>query len=436
MTVNALEAQDHHRPTGPFILTCGYCNWTSQDIGIQFDNVVHISGQLSKIYNKALREPQASVSRVPDPTIDLSKPGNPDIVFNKLKMFLKTQLQDSTPENALLTPSGDIIYNSPNALARIMALYNVGSHGKKSDQKHAFMRESSCLEEGLRVTLPTSDSEAISNLRAEGFTSTSSPAQRSEQRHQPCQFSSELRPIPMLLRTKRAKRCRTCRHILVKPDPKVESTRYRIRLIASNYIPSINVKPLQSSSSSSSSSSPSKRLSLEAIPPLQACQFLLSLRNPLFDPVNVTLATTSRTPGRWSHKVTILCPQFEIGANADAWDEALGSGGKDQRSSKRFGDPKEEYVGPEGRMAEAGKVWEKGRNWVSVVVEIVCADVHGDEGDDGDEDEDLLEIPVFVRLEWEEDAEKERGGKDGAREKRELAYWVVLGIGKVGELGR
>ncbi|KAI4210161.1 MAG: hypothetical protein LQ351_006993 [Letrouitia transgressa] len=435
MTVSALEAQDHHRPTGPFILTCDYCSWTSQETGIQFDNVVHLSSQLSKIYNKALREPQgSSVNRVQDPTTDLSKPENPDIVFNNLKTFLKSQTQDSTTDNSIFTVSGDIIYNSPSALARIMALYNVGSHGKKADQKHTFMRESSSLEEGLRVNLPTSDFEAISKLRAEGFTSTTSPDQRSEQRHQPCQFTSELRPIPMLLRTKRARRCRTCRHILVKPDPKVESTRYRIRLIASNYIPSIHVKPLQSSAFSSSS--PATRLSLEAIPPLQACQFLLSLRNPLFDPVNVTLATPSRTPGRWRHKVTILCPQFEIGANADAWDEALAAGGKDQRSTKRFGDPREEFVGPEGRMAEAGKVWEKGRNWVSVVVEIVCADVHGAEGDDGDEDEDLLEVPVFVRLEWEEDAEKEKGGKDGGREKRELAYWLVFGIGRVGKLSR
>ncbi|KAL8742895.1 MAG: hypothetical protein Q9190_004685, partial [Brigantiaea leucoxantha] len=427
MTVNAVDVPDRRRPSGPFILACGYCSWTSKEIGVQFDKVAHISSQLSKIYNHTLREAPGSAARTPEPTVDLSKPDSPDTLFSNLKTFLRSQLNDSHPENGLLTPSGDINYNSPNALARIMALYNIGNYGKKANQKSASMRESSSVEEGLRILSPTADDEAITKLRTEGYSSTSSPSQRSEQRHHPIHFTSDLRPIPTLLCTKRAKRCRTCRHILVKPDSKVDSTRYRIRLLALNYIPTINIKPLQPSSS------PAKRLKLGAIPPLQACQFLLSLKNPLFDAVSVTLATPGVTPGRWGHRVTILCPQFEIGANADAWDEALdpGVGDREQRSSKRFGDPRMEFVGQEGRVAEAGKVWEKGRNWVSVVVEVVCENVHDVEDEDG-EDEDMLEIPVFVRLEWEEDVEKEKEGEEGGREKRELAYWVVLGVGRIG----
>ncbi len=45
-------------------------------------------------------------------------------------------------------------------------------------------------------------------------------------------LSSDLQPLRTFLRTKRSKRCRTCRHILVKPEPKVISTRFRIRLLA------------------------------------------------------------------------------------------------------------------------------------------------------------------------------------------------------------
>ncbi|KAL8724908.1 MAG: hypothetical protein Q9181_006629, partial [Wetmoreana brouardii] len=176
-----------------------------------------------------------------------------------------------------------------------------------------------------------------------------------------------------------------------------------------------------------------KPMKLDSIPPLQTSQFLLSLRNPIFDPVTVTLATPNRTPGQWGHKVTILCPQFDIGANADAWDEALDPKSTQQhRSTRKFGDPRFEYVGQDGKVAEAGKVWEKGRNWTSVVVEVGVVDVYGgnDGGDEwGDEDEDVLEIPVFVRVEWE--AEVEEKGKEGGREKRELAYWVVLGLGRV-----
>lgn len=98
-----------------------------------------------------------------------------------------------------------------------------------------------------------------------------------------------------------------------------------------------------------------------------------------------------------------------------------------------------EYVGGErGKVAEAGKVWEKGRNWTTVVVEVVCQDVNVEEAGEG---EDVLEIPVFLRMEWEGDTmEREEEGVGGSlkgeerREKRELAFWVVVGVGKVGRL--
>ena len=55
------------------------------------------------------------------------------------------------------------------------------------------------------------------------------------------------------------------------------------------------------------------------------------------------------------------------------------------------------------------------------------------------EDEDVLEIPMFVRVEWEGDATNDdvgtaRGGDKEARVKRELAYWCVLGIGRIGQM--
>ncbi|KAL8676321.1 MAG: hypothetical protein Q9186_007155 [Xanthomendoza sp. 1 TL-2023] len=435
MTVNAIESAGN-RPVGPFILACGYCKWTSQEIGVQLDKLTQISAQLSKIYNKDFREAAGKPTITPEPAVDLSSPENPDTAFTNLKNFLKVQLGDLHPENPLLTPSGDINYSSPSSLARIMSLYtNLGSgYGKKSIQKPTIMRESSFLDEGLRITSTTADMDRIVKLREEGYNDTINPSQRSEQLHTPCSFTTDLRPIPMLLRTKRAKRCRACRHILVKPEAKIDSTRYRIRLLARNYIPTIKIKPLHTSASQ-------KPLNLNNLQPFQTSQFLLSLRNPIFDPVTVTLATPNHTPGRWSHKVTILCPQFDIGANVDKWDEALGSANavqqKTGRSTQRFGDARFEYVGQDGKTAEAGKVWEKGRNWTSVVVEVGVVDVYASNdgavaADWGDEDEDVLEIPVFVRVEWE--AESEEKDKDAAKEKRELAYWVVLGIGRVGRL--
>ncbi|KAJ0279353.1 hypothetical protein COL922a_014474 [Colletotrichum nupharicola] len=183
----------------------------------------------------------------------------------------------------------------------------------------------------------------------------------------------------------------------------------------------------------------------------------------MFDPIRITLATPSVTPGRVASKVTILCPQFDIGANSDVWDEALQSATAPDRSSR---------TSPYEKVAEAGKVWDKGRNWTTVVLEVVPGWLPGlklkgtkgdnddDDNDDDDSDEnegaldwsgksrdpgqhiqpdeDVLEIPVFVRMEWSSDSQidTEEGigsakGLGGDSVKRELAYWMVLGVGRI-----
>jgi dynactin-4 len=158
--------------------------------------------------------------------------------------------------------------------------------------------------------------------------------------------------------------------------------------------------------------------------------FLLHLSNPLFDPIRVTLATLATTPGRVASRVTILCPQFEVGANTDVWDDALSSS---PAPMQRRG-----TINAETGQIEAGKVWDKGRNWTSVAIEVVPGFLDEGVGEEGlDEDEDLLEIPIFVRLEFEADVNaEERGlgdsrGSKGEREKREEAFWTVVGAGRI-----
>lgn len=41
-----------------------------------------------------------------------------------------------------------------------------------------------------------------------------------------------LQPQRIHLRTKRVKRCRSCRHILIKPEQKAQSTKFKIKLVA------------------------------------------------------------------------------------------------------------------------------------------------------------------------------------------------------------
>lgn len=466
-----LGADNASAPSGPYILACSYCHWSSTEIGIKFDKPNGIYAQLQKVHNGGRRRVRAKdrKDRRKEETISetaespeisshaittTSGPLDVETHFENLRSFYTTQITESSSSGPGLSLT-DAGISSPSSLARLMNLYTTGSldASKKTAgaavRRSKTFREASDAEEGLQPA-DLDESSAIDALRHASLADTANAEQRAAQevsrlsnlaeppQHGRSRLASELRPIPVLLRTKRSKRCPVCRHIISKPEPKVASTRFRIRLVAGSYIPSISIRPLLPGPSQPTPTPPAD------LRPLQPAQYLLTFTNPLFDPVKVTLATPAVTPGRFASRVTVLCPQFDIDANTDVWDEALRAGD----ATKRRDDERLASRGSAGggvlgqhhqqQQAEAGKIWERGRNWVSIVVEVVPASLRPDGEAAGEEelkeDEDMLEIPMFVRVEWEGEAAVEVGtavGGKESRERRELAYWCVLGLGRI-----
>lgn len=437
---------------GPWILNCNYCMWNTLEIGIKFEKSTNIRAQLDRIENgggerRPSKAPEpdrkSTLSREPfSPQIkendtdlkekaELPPPSDLSSRFNALKSFYKDQLAASAGSDPSL-PSTDFAYSSPSSLARIMHLYTNpnSSFIRKANQKPTIMREALAANEGL--SLPD-HANSISHLPENPYSNITSPSQRLQQNPNfigapTARHASSLRPMPALLRTKRNKRCKECKHILVRPEFKPTSIRYRIKLIALNYIPLVSLRPL------SDVKQPSLDSADVLLEPAKPSQWILTLRNHLFDTVNVSLGTPSITPGKYGHKVTILCPQFEVGANSDVWDDALNS--KD--AQKAVTSPGEQI---------AGKIYDRGRNWTSVVVEIVpgsivkIKQVGQEVEDEEEEEEDVIEVPVRVRLEWTQNDPDGAGGEkkksekvteDGEEGRRELAYWMVLGVGRVG----
>lgn len=487
--------------------------WTTLDIGIKFDKPTNVRSQLAKMtypdtrgrqMSKSfgdLKSPLSNYASIDEqfaasedgagtPTEEQPQPPSgplgPDARFAALKGFYRNQIAETatSPTDPLGTDFGGG-FASPGALNRIMSLYTsssrlssfYGSANKKPKSKPPVMREALASEEGLKVPASDAEDAVIQRMASDEECGWDGVASVEQRRFQPpnTRFVEDLLPLPTLLRTKRSKRCKSCKHILVKPEFKPQSTRFRIRLIALSYIPLATLRPLTVGPPQPGGTAPTAATpSLDALPPLKPNQFLLTLKNHMFDPVRVALATPPVTPGRVGTKVTILCPQFDIDANNDVWEEALQAPG-DPRSS-RSGAP---GTGHE-KVAEAGKVWEKGRNWTTVVIEVVPGTLPGrpststkqqpshdnndsndsnDDDDDDDDDndmntnfdwsgqskdpnpqlqlqpdEDVLEIPIFVRMEWDSDNQIEQSvgrGQNSDTVKRELAYWMVLGVGRI-----
>jgi len=144
--------------------------------------------------------------------------------------------------------------------------------------------------------------------------------------------------------------------------------------------------------------------------------------NPLFDPISVSLLTPSHIPGFTNHsRVTILCPEFDVGANTDVWEESL-LASTERASSNAVS--KQKGV----TSAGAGEVYDKGRNHTSVIIEVVPPEANEEE----DQNNRVVEVPVLVRIRYEMEAGEE-GGMGVGKEKVEYSYWTVIGVGVVGE---
>ncbi|KAL2213138.1 dynactin subunit [Sarocladium strictum] len=427
---------------GPYALICTYCNWASTEVGIEFDRPSGIHSQLAKLQNggqprltakdvKDRRNKNPDEPMLPDEMVDA------EMQFANLRDFYQAQLGDAKNPMGGMSLGDNMGFSSPAALSRIMSLYTGRGHqGDRAQHGHPdTMRESRNTEEGMKMA-QLDESSSIKKLMAADWDTTLNKEQRSLQMEQ-TRFQVDMRPIPCLLRTKRSKRCPVCRHIITKPENKVTSTRFKIRLVAKSYIPTTSIRPLHPTAQPIPVTSRPMLPEEELLKPLKTYQYVVTFKNPLFENVKVTLAAPNKTPGRFSSNITVLCPQFEIDANIDMWDDALRDDAADDKKKN------DESNG----QAAAGKVWERGRNWVSIIVEVVPPSLRTEHLDltvgkgevvdrsplrDG---EDVVEIPMFVRLEWEADAQHEVGSAPGrdkeAREKRELAYWCVLGVGRV-----
>lgn len=361
-----------------------------------------------------------------------------DMQFASLRAFYQTQLPNGSASSGSMSLGEGVGFSSPAALSRIMSLYNTGRGppGRMQNGAPGVMRDALSTDEGLRLA-QMDESLAVRKLHEGGWEETVSREQQALQL-EAARFQDELRPTQCILRTKRSKRCAVCRHIISKPENKVASTRWRIQLVAKSFIPKITIKPLKPTASPIPVGSRPDVPPEDLLKPLTPCHYILTFSNPLFENIKISLATPNSTPGRFSSKVTLLCPQFEVDANVDVWDDAL----RDDGDKKR---PGEESTG----QAEAGKIFARGRNWVSTILEVIPPSLRvanlpltvasGEEVDTTPlkEDEDVLEIPVFVRMEWDAEANPDIGsapGKDkDAREKRELAYWCVLGVGRISQ---
>ncbi|EMR10511.1 hypothetical protein PNEG_01222 [Pneumocystis murina B123] len=356
-----------------YALECPYCQWTSAEINIIFEKPSGLNAQM--------------------------KDSLPEI--SKKKLFyskLRAHYEETYGTLKLQTNNHSGISKMINIYERIKKKYSLKN--KKEVDVFNFYENSRDLEDDQEIIKKMAEMKNLNEI--------ATIKQRLNQLYHVI-FKNDLKPIPYLLRAKRSKRCRSCKSILISPESKPMSAKFRIKLIAMNYIPTISLKCFPG---------PISNCSPGKLSPNVTNLFLLTVTNPLYQKIKVFLATPQRTSGKYSHSVTILCPEFEVGANKDT----------SNNNSITKSIPKDTT-----KMPISGALWDRGKNWTTVVLEIIPSEIISNNIDFND---DLVEISIFVKIVYDIILDKEefKHVETSLSQRivsKEIGFWGVIGLGKI-----
>ncbi|OAD70690.1 hypothetical protein PHYBLDRAFT_182467 [Phycomyces blakesleeanus NRRL 1555(-)] len=338
--VAAQESATVPAAAGPYFLACNVCRWNSQEIGMTFEKPTSLALQLQK-----------NEEALPDAK-----------EFDHLKEHFEKYLRANAPP---ALPTSFMSFSNTGAFNKMMG-------GQFSGDTQAQGKKDVIEPYVPSVQILDDDTKTLNSM----FISTLS--QRFTQLHdQPYQLS-KIHPQRIHLCIKRSKRCRTCRHILIKPEQKAQATRFKIKLVAMNYIPNITIVKM-----------PRKPWLLQLGVPTQ---FVLKFTNPLYEEMSITLATPQmrrksatdsegpqipeKTNTKMMGKVTILSPHFTVGAYNETieYDDELYSNGSTRKASYGGTAGISSGGGASAGGASAGwssGVYDRRNNYTSVVVEVV-----------------------------------------------------------------
>ncbi|KAF8964421.1 dynactin subunit 4 [Flammula alnicola] len=337
----------------PFFLYCNHCRWDSAEVGITFEKPTGLAAQLQKYEDSA-----------PD-----------SLEFERLKEHFEPFLRASSLSSSTIgshatahassaahshhAHSNSITAAASAALARDIpgvSKYNPltrSTSGRGGSGKDRSMNKDEMPEYRSRVEISKAsahgsgggeaDVELMGHLEDIGTIATL------EQRWvnswvTPLQ-TQELRPLRIPLHSKRSKRCPACTHILIKPEQKAQSVRYKIKLVAANYLPAISVAlphaqrstaeaAKRSLGKSTSAAVDDDKSSASDMHAGKTYPFHLALSNPLYDPIQVRLSVqrmhVSTAPAKEgaSHEkarrppfaISLPNSPFSVAAFAEAWE--------------------------------------------------------------------------------------------------------------------
>ncbi|KND02559.1 uncharacterized protein SPPG_03017 [Spizellomyces punctatus DAOM BR117] len=385
-------------------LSCGACRWDSLEIGLQFERPTGLATQLQPV-----EEGRADVRE-----------------FENLRLHFEKLLKVKDNANnqfGLLRGrgAGGAGLNLPSSLlASIPGLASLASFGNRSAASSTTSRDAR-PENYVPLTEPplSDDTERVQLVR-EGAKNVTTLRQRMNQPNDNPMQKSALYPQRIQLRTKRSKRCRKCEHILVKPEQKAQSTRFKIKLMASHFIPTISIV-----------NSPLSDLKWDT-----PTRIIMKFSNPLERRIAISLATTqsastsSRQAGdsfqaESNCEVTVVAPNFTVDPAKEIWEY-------DEEGTEQ---PEKDSRG----AASAVGIHERDKNITSILVHVTPRRTRG-VASSRSSNQEVIRFPLLVTVKQADEvpvesqvtsANPEESSGTGHNKFEPLSFWVMVGLGRL-----
>ncbi|PWN37902.1 uncharacterized protein FA14DRAFT_142568 [Meira miltonrushii] len=274
---------------------------------------------------------------------------------------------------------------------------------------------------------------------------------------------ADLGPCRVPLRTKQTKRCSVCRHIIIRPESKPTSSKYKIRLLALNRLPEIFIRPPNSISTAdrrrSTYATLNRRKNVivdeENLQAGRTYLFEASFINPRDEMMMVRLHLARAPPSsndshafsasspnkgipmsvssRYAWSVSPTSSNFPVSAYNEVWelaeedDEDLFEPKSEDIDEDGMGDDRDQKrsrtdVGGhrEGKKRGQGILRRKGHETVIGLELSLDREAVGE-----------IEFPMQVTFTYKPDAEVSQRGSSHASDSKSFSFWTFVRLGRV-----
>lgn len=382
----------------PYFLACSFCRWDSKQVGITFEKPTGLTLQLQKQEEES--PDRLEFDRLRDHFEPFLKAQLAALQHQSLQGAPTTTSHHNTSSARQNAASAALLKDIPSLAASsrytsVLASTSLSRLATGRSHSHTHLSAAAESKEDLadyRSLVGSKDLKGKGKSREDerveflregistgGLDASATLDKRWTDVWDPPSRSSDLRPLRVPLRSKQTKRCPSCTHILIRPEQKAQSTRFKIKLMANMFLPAIemsrrtalsNLPSRLTAAATAAGRRGGARASMagpggtagpggaaagkekeeEALRQGRTYTFELSFVNPLYEPITVRLAlpappTSSGDDTTPPFTISLPASSFSIAAFAEVWeyddededdavDDGQGAGGGDAKRSR------------------------------------------------------------------------------------------------------